>query len=330
MLLQPRQDRQPTFVNRIVTPSPWIRQIYAAQHDLEGEWMWSRNQRKGASSIASCCALNKHSDAHHEWIKDFDRGYDEEKWKFPASIEAASGTRRECVARTLYEVQSGNSTFETGLWLNSECTARHSSPDGIVYNCVARLETVHDLPWGLLEIKCPYYVFYESIPIGYALQMQQQMWSLNASWVDFYVYLHSSGEYRLLRLYRSDEWIDWMAACFYRYTAMESAERCQRDMSSLYFYVAEMGITSTNPEAKYDFEQHSKTFMKWPRTYINVYDAKKRCERPAPTATFLKASLPSRPMLVKHLFEGTLVVTPKQRDGDVHDVGTWKSVKLLF
>lgn len=238
VLKRARIDRTPTWRFFTYVAVAWIRQVYAPQHSAE--WHWSRAGRNGASSVAKVCGISKEGGTEHEFDKHFDRGIDEEVWRFISVAPTRHGTRTENVARLLYEILVGMRVFETGMWVNSQCTMRHASPDGVVWSCVETKRTHGDARWGLLEIKCPFHRFYDTIPLGYAIQMQQQMWALNAEWCDFFVYFLQSGECRLTRVYRNEDWIEWIDRRARLFCSFRSGEECQIEMPSLYHEMYEL------------------------------------------------------------------------------------------
>src|SRR5205814_2147764 len=104
------------------------------------------------------------------WQVLFDPGIDPRLWDFPSNEATTHGTRFEPLARILYERLTGNSAWETGLWMHPEACPLwlHSSPDGFVREAVFSAAApplllrrlMADgvgmfLVNGGLEIKCP-------------------------------------------------------------------------------------------------------------------------------------------------------------------------------
>ena len=340
-LLAPLTGRQPTWQR--FTSVTWLRQIYAEQHDIDGEWMRSRLGRSGASSASTTAPASEYQDAPHEFCKLFDPGFDASQWRWVPCEAPARGTRNECVSNALYMIATGNLTKETGLWLNGECTARHASPDGIIYMTMSSIVLYGDATWGLLEIKTTFYKFYEVVPTGYAIQMQQQMWTLKATWTDFFVYYYETGEVKLMRIYRDDVWIEWLAERFRMFNSFRSAEECQERMENVSGFLKELGVTSATP-TPYDFDALARKFRMLPRSYRGVNSNQPKM-RPALTAAYLRSIMPSRPMRHRVLFE-TKTIAMKTREfsapharpvtvnpsatPDIANIDSWMDIKVHF
>lgn len=113
------------------------------------------------------------------------------------------GTDNEPVARLEYELRTGNSVQETGLWLHEEIMAG-ASPDGFIGED------------GCIEIKCPNTATHiltlqtKKIPYQYVSQVQGQMWITGRKWCDFVSYdprLPENAQMIIIRVNRDEEYI---------------------------------------------------------------------------------------------------------------------------
>jgi putative phage-type endonuclease len=92
------------------------------------------------------------------------------------------GKLLESEARTIYELESGNTAKEVGFCLLDDNDYVGCSPDGLVNND------------GLVEIKCPTdrvylrYLYDEEVDKKYYAQMQMQMYVTDRKWCDYVVY----------------------------------------------------------------------------------------------------------------------------------------------
>lgn len=118
------------------------------------------------------------------------------------------GTAREPIARDLYEFSSGNTVEEVGFCLHDtlECGV---SPDGLIGVD------------GMIEIKCPTpathldYLLRTTPPPEYVAQIQGQLWVADREWVDFVTFnpeFPSSARFRVMRVYRDEEYIKALSA----------------------------------------------------------------------------------------------------------------------
>lgn len=109
------------------------------------------------------------------------------------------GTELEPLARSFYEMATGNDVEEIGFVKHDiyECGV---SPDGLVGDD------------GLLEIKCPApsthvaYLKGNALPATYKQQVMGQMWIMEREWCDFVSY-HPELPVLITRVYRDDEYI---------------------------------------------------------------------------------------------------------------------------
>lgn len=192
-------------------------QIYALQRGRE--WHLARVGRIGASTGGVPLGISAYNSPQDLWQVLFDAGIDPRYWDFPSTPETWHGTRYEPLACMLYERLTGNTVKQTGLWMNPGRWPLwvHATPDGLVREAVETGARRHCLdgegrPWpcnGLLEIKCPVYKMYASVPAGYLAQTQQQMWTLDFEWVDFFVYFREEATASLWRVHRSRGWEAW-------------------------------------------------------------------------------------------------------------------------
>ncbi len=141
------------------------------------------------------------------------------------------------------------------------------------------------------------------------------------------VYMHDTGELRLTRLYRSEEWLALMGERFDLFVSMPTAVACPHEVVNLYNYVAHLGISSTT-RAPYDFGKASRTFVNWNRRYIDI-DGTQRAH-PVPTPEYLRSILPSAPMHRHVLFEHRLPKPSDDAPASVHDPTTWRAAELFF
>lgn len=120
-----------------------------------------------------------------------------------SSAAMINGVEFEPVARLEYELRTGNTVEETGLWLHDtiECGA---SPDGLVNDD------------GLLEIKNPLPSNHIAtlktgkVPKQYIAQVQGQLWITGRQYCDFVSYcaqLPVNAQIVIIRVERDDEYI---------------------------------------------------------------------------------------------------------------------------
>lgn len=210
--------------------------VHAPQRSLE--WFIARYGRIGASTGGVPLGISAYNAPADLWEKLFTPGIDPTIWAFPSNEATAHGTKYEPLACALYETLSGNRVWETGMWSNRLCSWVHASPDGLVEqrpharrHDADTLQTSADIdvtapPFGLLEIKCPLYKMYPYIPAGYLAQMQQQMWTLDCEWCDFFVYYRDGGECALWRVHRSRAWQHWALRKLELFRTSRSKEEC--------------------------------------------------------------------------------------------------------
>jgi putative phage-type endonuclease len=114
------------------------------------------------------------------------------------------GTDNEPLARLEYELKTGNTVQETGLWLHEEIMAG-ASPDGFIDED------------GCIEIKCPNTATHiltlqtKKIPYQYISQVQGQMWIAARKWCDFVSYdprLPENAQMIIIRVERDDKYIE--------------------------------------------------------------------------------------------------------------------------
>jgi putative phage-type endonuclease len=114
------------------------------------------------------------------------------------------GIDNEPVARLQYELQTGNTVEETGLWVHDEIMAG-ASPDGFVGED------------GCIEIKCPNTATHldtllkQRVPYQYLYQVQGQMWITGRKWCDFISFdprLPDYAQMVIIRVDRNDELIE--------------------------------------------------------------------------------------------------------------------------
>jgi putative phage-type endonuclease len=126
-------------------------------------------------------------------------------WRQPNFSSAAMqwGVDNEPVARLQYELTTGNTVEETGLWVHDEILAG-ASPDGFV-----------DID-GCIEIKCPNTATHmetllkHQLPFQYRYQVQGQMWITDRQWCDFVSFdprLPDYAQMVVIRVERDDQLI---------------------------------------------------------------------------------------------------------------------------
>lgn len=118
------------------------------------------------------------------------------------SPEMLWGIENEPLARTAYEIQTGNEVELTGLWLHPRIDRSAASPDGLIGKD------------GLVEFKAPKtsthieYLLAGVVPDEYEPQMAWQMACTGRKWVDFVSYDNRLPEHLqlfIVRLPRDDK-----------------------------------------------------------------------------------------------------------------------------
>jgi putative phage-type endonuclease len=129
------------------------------------------------------------------------------KDEFYTNAAMQHGIDYEPVARTAYELESGNTVQDTGFWVDEELGAG-ASPDGFVGED------------GLLEIKCPNTATHletlekKEVPYQYRAQVQGQMWITGRKWCDFVSYdprLPENAQMIIIHVERDDDYIKNLA-----------------------------------------------------------------------------------------------------------------------
>ncbi len=183
---------------------PIIYRIHADQRT--DEWFIARGFRIGASSGAVVCGISPKIIPMSFWVKHYQPGPDPVMWAFVVTEPVAKGNLLEPVVRVAYELITGRVAIEAPMYINSECTWVHASPDGIVSE---RGRYVPDGD-GLLEIKCPYWHMYgDTPPIEYVHQCLQQMWVAERPWNDLVAYYEPTNHFKCWRIYHCESWKTW-------------------------------------------------------------------------------------------------------------------------
>lgn len=170
------------------------------------EWIESRRGCVGASGIADVMAKGKTGGASStrtnymmKLLCERLTGVSEEGF---TSAAIQRGTELEPLARSAYEVETGNIVEECGFIMHPTIAKAGASPDGLVF---------HN---GLVEIKCPNTSTHvDFIRTGkpareYQLQMLFQMACTGREWCDFVSFDNRMPEplqLRMVRFYRDDE-----------------------------------------------------------------------------------------------------------------------------
>ena len=270
-------------------------QVFAPQRTLE--WFVARYGRIGASTAAVPCGISPHNAPRDLWQVLFAPGVDPRMWDFPSTVETAHGTKYEPLACMLYELLSGNWVTQTGLWINANFFSwEHSSPDGFVYDpsCVSPWRRLVEVAAGvfklvdhLLEIKCPLYKLYESVPAQYLAQVQQQMRTLDFGYADFFVYHHEEAQCALWRIYRCDAWTEWSERKFETFAQCKSADEAHARLPWLAKSMQVLIDTQWNWRAA--------------------------AAAQSVTVEHLKAHLPNTPVRIERLWQANLRTTTLQR-----------------
>lgn len=120
-----------------------------------------------------------------------------------ASAAMVNGTEYEPVARLAYELLTGNTVTETGLWLHG-AIACGASPDGLV-NDDGLIEIKNPLPSNHVET-----LKTATVPKQYMAQVQGQMWITGRDWCDFVSYcaqLPENAQMIIIRVNRDEDYI---------------------------------------------------------------------------------------------------------------------------
>lgn len=146
------------------------------------EWRNARIGKVTASRVADIVAKTKtgystsRANYMSELICERLTGNATDTYKSPAMMH---GTETEPLARTTYEIYSGNMVTEIGLVPHPEIINAAASPDGLIDDD------------GLLEIKCPNTATHietllgKSVPSRYITQIHWQMACTGRKWCDF-------------------------------------------------------------------------------------------------------------------------------------------------
>lgn len=141
------------------------------EKQLSDDWFSARGGRITASIAAGALGMNPHMSR-------------QEAWRRALGIEKDSGNRHtrwgsefEPMARSAYEVETGNMVIETGFWVHPTFDWLGASPDGLIGTD------------GLLEIKCPT-ACPESVPLPHRVQMLVQLIVTGRKWCDYFVWTH--------------------------------------------------------------------------------------------------------------------------------------------
>jgi hypothetical protein len=97
------------------------------------------------------------------------------------------GSEFEPIARSAYEVATGNMVMTTGFWVHPKFDWLGASPDGLIGGD------------GLVEIKCPT-ACPESVPLAHRIQMLVQLIVTGREWCDYFVWTHEKTFLRRVHL----------------------------------------------------------------------------------------------------------------------------------
>ena len=171
------------------------------------EWFAARRGNVGASGVYKIMAKGQ-GKTRKQYMIDLliERLGGSQESFTSAAIER--GNEMEPIARSAYEVETGQIVTETGFIMHPELKRFGASPDGLVGDD------------GLIEIKCPntatHIEFIQTKkPAGqYILQMQAQMACTGRKWCDFVSYDDRlpNLEFASVRIMRDDAKIDQMLA----------------------------------------------------------------------------------------------------------------------
>lgn len=142
------------------------------------------------------------------------------------SAAMQQGTEREPLARSAYEIATGNMVQEVGFMVDDMHQAG-CSPDGLIGDD------------GLLEIKCPElaahldYLRIKSEPPAYTAQIQGQLWISGRQWCDFVSFNPDYPEHLQLivrRIHRNEAQITslQLAVAMFMQEVREEVESVQR------------------------------------------------------------------------------------------------------
>lgn len=144
------------------------------------EWFEARKGRATTSRFADVIAKTRNGystsrDNYRLEILLELHGYEADRYE---SKEMQWGTETEPLARTTYELYTGNKVTECGIFLHKKMRVG-GSPDGLVGSD------------GTIEIKCPLPATHiktlkdGKVPTKYIPQIQGQLWLTGRKWCDF-------------------------------------------------------------------------------------------------------------------------------------------------
>jgi len=162
------------------------------------EWFTARMGKLTASDAQSIQANGKGlKTLVYKKAAEILSGAREESYTNP---DMERGNELEDLARSSYEMQTGNKVKQVGFCESDEHTG--ASPDGLIDDD------------GLVEIKCPRnykyveFLYTKKIDTGYAWQMQMQMLVTGRKWCDYAVFNKAFNDIIIVRVERDEAKID--------------------------------------------------------------------------------------------------------------------------
>lgn len=152
------------------------------------QWFNARKGKLTGSNIGAALGVNPFK-TPDDLIRQMVREYHGANSEFVSNVATEYGTAHEQLAQFDYEMTTGNTVKECGFFVHPEHEWLGASPDGLIGDD------------GLIEIKCPYGLRNESIPVfknlsdqqHYYAQVQIELACTGRKWCDFYQWTPNGG-----------------------------------------------------------------------------------------------------------------------------------------